>query len=51
MSLCSIYALRSSEVARLRLNDFDWKEEKFTVSPPSLLLYPVTLLGQTAVSN
>jgi len=31
MSLCSIYALRSSEVARLRLNDFDWKEEKFTV--------------------
>jgi integrase/recombinase XerD len=31
LSLCSIYALRSSEVARLRLNDFDWREEKFTV--------------------
>ena len=31
MSLCSIYALRSSEVTRLRLDDFDWQEEKFTV--------------------
>jgi site-specific recombinase XerD len=31
LSLCSIYALRSSEVARLRLNDFDWRDERFTV--------------------
>ncbi len=29
--LLSIYALRSSEVTRLRLNDFDWREEKFAV--------------------
>ena len=29
--LCSIYALRSSEVARLRLSDFDWRDEKFSV--------------------
>jgi len=31
LSLCSIYALRSSEVARLRLSDFDWRDEKFSV--------------------
>jgi integrase/recombinase XerD len=31
MSLCSIYALRSSEVARLRLSDFDWRDERFSV--------------------
>lgn len=31
LSLCSIYALRSSEVARLRLNDFDWRDEVFSV--------------------
>jgi integrase/recombinase XerD len=31
LSLCSIYALRSSEVARLRLTDFDWREERFSV--------------------
>jgi site-specific recombinase XerD len=29
--LCSIYALRSSEVAGLRLSDFDWREETFCV--------------------
>jgi integrase/recombinase XerD len=29
--LCSIYALRSSEVAGLRLSDFDWREEMFCV--------------------
>jgi integrase/recombinase XerD len=29
--LHSIYALRSSEVTRLRLNDFDWREERFAV--------------------
>jgi integrase len=31
LSLCSIYALRSSEVSRLRLNDFDWQDERFAV--------------------
>jgi site-specific recombinase XerD len=31
LSLCSIYALRSSEVARLRLSDFDWRDERFSV--------------------
>jgi integrase/recombinase XerD len=31
LSLCSIYALRSSEVARLRLSDFDWRDETFAV--------------------
>ena len=31
LSLCSIYGLRSSEVARLRLTDFDWRDEIFTV--------------------
>jgi integrase/recombinase XerD len=31
LSLCSIYALRSSEVARLRLSDFDWRDETLTV--------------------
>ena len=31
LSLCSIYALRSSEVAGLRLSDFDWREETFSV--------------------
>ena len=29
--LCSVYGLRSSEVARLRLNDFNWRDEIFTV--------------------
>jgi integrase len=29
--LCSIYALRSSEVTRLRLIDIDWREETFCV--------------------
>jgi len=29
--LCSIYALRSSEVAGLRLSDFDWLEETFCI--------------------
>jgi integrase/recombinase XerD len=29
--LYSIYALRSSEVARLRLDDFDWRNETFTL--------------------
>jgi integrase/recombinase XerD len=29
--LCSIYALRSSEVAGLRLSDFDWRKETFCV--------------------
>ena len=29
--LYGIYALRSSEVARLRLDDFDWRNETFTV--------------------
>ncbi len=29
--LCSIYALRSSEVVRLRLSDFDWRDERFSV--------------------
>jgi integrase/recombinase XerD len=29
--LYSVYALRSSEVARLRLEDFDWRNETFTV--------------------
>jgi integrase/recombinase XerD len=29
--LCSIYALRSSEVAGLRLSDFDWREETFCI--------------------
>jgi integrase/recombinase XerD len=31
LSLCSIYGLRSSEVARLRLSDFDWRDERFSV--------------------
>jgi integrase/recombinase XerD len=31
LSLCSIYALRSSEVANLRLSDIDWREETFCV--------------------
>jgi integrase/recombinase XerD len=31
LSLCAIYALRSSEVARLRLSDFDWREEAFCI--------------------
>jgi integrase/recombinase XerD len=31
LSLCAIYALRSSEVARLRLSDFDWRDERFAV--------------------
>jgi integrase/recombinase XerD len=31
LSLCSIYALRSSEIARLRLSDFDWRDETFAV--------------------
>ena len=31
LSLCAIYALRSSEVARLRLSDFDWREETFCI--------------------
>lgn len=31
LSLCSIYALRSSEVAHLRLGDFDWRDETFAV--------------------
>src|SRR6202041_1793036 len=35
LSLCSIYALRNSEVAGLRLSDFDWREEKFASSAPS----------------
>lgn len=29
--LCSIYGLRISEVARLRLDDFDWRNETFSV--------------------
>jgi integrase/recombinase XerD len=29
--LCSIYALRGSEVARLRLGNFDWRDETFAV--------------------
>jgi integrase/recombinase XerD len=31
MLLCSIYALRSSEVSGLRLVDIDWREETFCV--------------------
>jgi len=31
LSLCAIYALRSSEVAGLRLSDIDWREETFSV--------------------
>jgi integrase/recombinase XerD len=31
LSLCSAYGLRSSEVARLRLTDFNWRDEIFTV--------------------
>jgi integrase/recombinase XerD len=31
LSLCSIYALRSSEVVRLRLSDFDWRDARFSV--------------------
>jgi integrase len=31
LSLCSVYGLRSSEVARLRLSDFNWRDEIFTV--------------------
>ena len=30
-SLCSIYALRRSEVVNLTLDDFDWENETFTV--------------------
>ena len=29
--LCSIYALRTTEVINLRLDDFDWHDETFTV--------------------
>jgi len=29
--LCSVYALRNSEVVRLFLDDFDWRNETFTV--------------------
>lgn len=29
--LCAIYGLRASEVARLRLEDFDWRNETFCV--------------------
>ena len=29
--LCSVYALRNSEVIRLSLDDFDWQSETFTV--------------------
>ena len=29
--LLSIYGLRASEVVRLRLDDFDWERELFTV--------------------
>ena len=31
LSLCSIYGLRSSETTNLKLNDFDWISETFTV--------------------
>lgn len=31
MSLCSIYALRSCEVVRLKLSDFDWANEIMTI--------------------
>jgi integrase/recombinase XerD len=31
ISLCSIYALRRSEILRLRLDDFDWQNEIMTV--------------------
>lgn len=31
LSLCAIYALRSSEIANLRLSDIDWREETFCV--------------------
>ena len=31
ISLCSIYALRSSEVVRLQVTDFDWYNETITV--------------------
>jgi len=31
MSLCSIYALRSYEVVRLKLSDFDWANEIITI--------------------
>ena len=31
LSLCSVYGLRSSEVTRLRLSDFNWRDEIFTV--------------------
>jgi integrase/recombinase XerD len=44
LSLCSIYALRSSEVARLRLGDFDWRGETFAVQRAkrgSLQQYPI----------
>lgn len=30
--LCSIYGLRSSEVARVRLGDIDWKEETLSIT-------------------
>ena len=29
--LCAIYGLRTSEITRLSLNDFDWRNETFTV--------------------
>jgi len=32
--LCSIYALRSSEVSDLRLIDIDWREEIFRLKRP-----------------
>jgi site-specific recombinase XerD len=31
LSLCAVYAMRSSEVIRLQLNDFDWANETFTI--------------------
>jgi site-specific recombinase XerD len=30
--LCSVYGFRSSEVARLRLNDIDWRDETLTLT-------------------
>lgn len=31
ISLCAIYAMRSSEIVALKLNDFDWVGETFTI--------------------
>jgi integrase/recombinase XerD len=31
ISLCSIYALRSTEIINLNVNDFDWVNETFTI--------------------